>query len=554
MESLKRGSSLWRLSPHRVAWPTLIAVDYRQLIPRYRLTLLFAVTAILLTAAAAVLVNNVVGNLAERNLIRIEEANSTRDGLHIRSMIRGDHSTVADESDALPHSATIEHQPQATPQHRASEEAPDPDMPKKQHQQTERLSLEKLSGPEGLPRTYQSLVAGRNIVNFHLLDPEGTVVWSNHGHAVSRTSMDAILIQRAADGGVSSRFIPDYEVVGESGESHRTDVVQTTLPLTDTPSGKIIGVMEIHRSVAQDVAFQVEDAKRVVLWTTVGAMGGLFLFLFGFILIADATIQRSRRRELAVVEDANSSLEARVQERTRELKEAQEQLIRSEKLAALGQLAGGVAHDLRNPLGAIKNALYYLKRRLAATDLAEANPKIPQFLQIAEDEVEHSKAIINDLMSFARVGAPTLAPTEVGVIVASVLSTMDLRDNVRVNRQLDSGLPKIMADKEQLQRVFINLANNAHEAMPYGGELTIAARVSHDDLEIAFQDSGVGISEENMRKIFDPLFTTKTKGTGLGLAVCQQIVGRHGGTIQVSSVPGQGSTFTVSLPLNNEVS
>ena len=112
------------------------------------------------------------------------------------------------------------------------------------------------------------------------------------------------------------------------------------MPLRETPSGEIIGVMQIYRDVAHDVAFQVDDAKSVVLWTTTGAMGGLFFFLFGFILIADTTIHRSRWRELAAVEESNSTLEARVQERTRELEEAQEQLVRSEKLAAIGQIAG----------------------------------------------------------------------------------------------------------------------------------------------------------------------------------------------------------------------
>ena len=141
-------------------------------------------------------------------------------------------------------------------------------------------------------------------------------------------------------------------------------MVNSYLPLLDTPDGKIVGVMEVTRDVSSDVALQVDDAKSAVLWTTLGTMGSLFLVLFGFIVVADVSIYRSNRREMSMVEEANHTLEDRVQQRTQALAEAQDQLVRTEKLAAIGQLAAGVAHDLRSPLGAINNAVYYLKRRL----------------------------------------------------------------------------------------------------------------------------------------------------------------------------------------------
>ena len=357
---------------------------------------------------------------------------------------------------------------------------------------------------------------------------------------------------KAATGEASSKLAKDHAVVHLDGVPRPIDVVETYVPLRATREGQIIGVMELYRDIAEDVAVQVDDTKSMVLWTTIAAMGALFLVLVGFVVIADVSILKSRRRELAVVEDANRTLEARVQERTQELEEAQDQVVRSEKLAAIGQLAGGVAHDLRNPLGAINNAIYYLKKRLGTTDIAQSNPRIGQFLQIAEEEVEHSNQIISDLMSFARVGVSSLSPTNLGEAVSNALSTMEIRDNVHVINQLDSDLPEVMGDGEQLYRVFINLAGNAQDAMPDGGELTISTREVDGYAEVAFQDTGVGISEEDMKKIFEPLFTTKTKGTGLGLAVCQQIVAKHGGTIQVSSTPGEGSTFTVRLQLNTE--
>ena len=189
--------------------------------------------------------------------------------------------------------------------------------------------------------------------------------------------------------------------------------------------------------MSDDVAVQVNEAKAVVLWTTVGTMGGLFLFLLGFIVVADVNIYRSNRRELLVVEDANRSLEARVHERRQDLEdanthllEAQEQLVRKEKLAAIGQLAGGIAHDLRNPLGAVKNAVYYLKNRLGNSEASQSNPRIGQYLELIDEEVDHSNEILSDLVSFARVGSPSLSPTNISEGIEEALSTIEIRENV----------------------------------------------------------------------------------------------------------------------------
>jgi signal transduction histidine kinase len=225
-----------------------------------------------------------------------------------------------------------------------------------------------------------------------------------------------------------------------------------------------------------------------------------------------------------------------------------DQLLRAEKLAVIGQLSGGVAHDLRNPLGAINNAVYYLKRRLGASEEAQANPRIGQFLQVIEDEVAHSNRIITDLMGFARISPPSLSPANLGETIQDMLSSIEVRDNVRIVKRFEPELPEVLADPEQLRRVFINLTMNAQEAMPDGGELTISTRMVNGFAEVAFSDTGIGIPDENLKKVFDPLFTTKPKGTGLGLAVCQEIVARHSGTIDVASKRGEGSTFMVRLP------
>ena len=494
---------------------------------KWRLTFFFVVTALLALAVAVILVNRVIGNHTEANLIRVAEENTARDAIHMQAMMRRH-----DSMDTMSLGGTA--------------------TDTKHLGQPMMLSLESLTGPEGLDSSYQMLLEGLSIVKLNLFDLNGTTVWSTDPSTIGVTNRESPLFGKAATGEASSKLAKDHEVVHLDGVVRSIDVVETYVPLRATRGGKIIGVMELYRDIANDVAVQVDDTKSMVLWTTVATMGTLFLVLVGFVVVADVSILKSRRRELAVVEEANSTLEARVQERTQELEEAQDQLVRSEKLAAIGQLAGGVAHDLRNPLGAINNAIYYLKRRLGGSDIAQSNPRISQFLQIAEEEVEHSNQIISDLMSFARVGVSSLSPTNLAEAVASALSTMEIRDNIILVKQLDTQLPEVMADGEQLYRVFLNLANNAQDAMPDGGELTISTRQVHGYAEVEFLDTGTGISDEDIKKIFEPLFTTKTKGTGLGLAVCQQIIANHGGSIQASSTPGEGSTFIVKLLLNTQ--
>lgn len=232
-----------------------------------------------------------------------------------------------------------------------------------------------------------------------------------------------------------------------------------------------------------------------------------------------------------------------------ELRETQEQLIRSERLAAIGQLAGGVGHELRNPLGAIKNAIYYIKGRLAKGELAEKEPRVMEFLDIVDDEVSTSDKIINDLLGFSRISKPTVAPTPVRELVAETLARVPIPENVQLSQNTDSSSIEIAVDAEQIQQVLANVITNAVQAMPEGGKLTINAGERKGLLELEVTDTGSGIADENKGKIFEPLFTTRAKGIGLGLAVSKSIIDRHGGQIEARSTAGEGTTFTIRLPL-----
>jgi PAS domain S-box-containing protein len=230
------------------------------------------------------------------------------------------------------------------------------------------------------------------------------------------------------------------------------------------------------------------------------------------------------------------------------LKAAQEQLIRSEKLAAIGQLASGVGHELRNPLGAIKTAVHYVRRKIAGSELSAAEPRVVEFLGLIDGEVDSANKVITDLLSFSRVAKPAVSLVKVGSIIRDALNYVAVPGNVEVVTDVDPDLSMVMVDGGQIQQVFVNVILNALEAMPEGGRLEIRARGKGELVTAEFTDTGGGIPESVVGKIFEPLFTTKAKGIGLGLAMSKSIMERHGGDIGVKSKEGEGTTFTLSLP------
>ena len=230
-----------------------------------------------------------------------------------------------------------------------------------------------------------------------------------------------------------------------------------------------------------------------------------------------------------------------------EKKLLQEKLITSEKLAAIGQLASAVGHEIRNPLGVIKNSAYFLNMKLKDA----ADEKVVKHLKILEKEVNSANFIISDLLDFARKKPPTLDQADLSETVKNTLSYITVPENIKVEIKLGE-IPKMLLDKEQVQRVCQNLILNAVQAMPEGGKLTIQTTKQDDSAKLIVRDTGVGIPKENMPKLFTPLFSTKAKGIGLGLVICKQIVEGHDGNITVESEVGEGSTFTVKLPIRME--
>jgi PAS domain S-box-containing protein len=256
----------------------------------------------------------------------------------------------------------------------------------------------------------------------------------------------------------------------------------------------------------------------------------------------------AQNEELQATEEELRATNEELQAANEELRETQEQLVRSEKLAAIGQLASGVGHELRNPLGAIKNAVFFIRRKVAKTDLPAKEPKVMEFLDIVDGEVDAANKVITDLLDFSRVVKPTVSPASVASIIEDALGYAPMPKNIELVRDIDKELPMVMVDAGQIRQVLVNIILNAQQAMADGGKLNIRARSKSGFVEVGFGDTGCGIPGEIRKKIFDPLFTTKAKGIGLGLAVCKNILERHGGDIQVESEEGKGTTFTVCLP------
>ena len=255
-----------------------------------------------------------------------------------------------------------------------------------------------------------------------------------------------------------------------------------------------------------------------------------------------------RKKAKGVLREYSDRLEEKVEERTKELRDTQEQLVRREKLATLGQLAGGLGHELRNPLGAIKNAIYLLNMALE-----DPEPEVKETMEIIEKEVGISQRVITSLLDFARPKPPTRHIVDINDVVEAAMSRVPVPENVEVVRQFSETLPTISADPDQLTQVFGNLVLNAVQAMPEGGRLVVKSEAPGPEwINLSFTDTGVGMDEETLEKAFEPLFTIKSKGIGLGLALCKMFVGAHGGTIDVKSTLGKGTRFTIRIPNNTE--
>jgi signal transduction histidine kinase len=237
------------------------------------------------------------------------------------------------------------------------------------------------------------------------------------------------------------------------------------------------------------------------------------------------------------LEEYAKNLEKLVEERTRQLQD-------KERLATIGQIAGMVGHDIRNPLQAIVNELYFAKQ--AMTRVPENKQGTLESISIIQEQVDYISKIVNDLQDYARTLKPEIKEVDLPELIASSFSIIKVPENIVLTVNIEDHL-RIRTDPTFIRRTLTNLANNAIQAMPEGGKLTVTVSQKENQTTITVEDTGKGIPEEIKPKLFTPLFTTKSKGQGFGLAVSKRLIEALGGTMSFESEAGKGTVFIINF-------
>nr|WP_076750563.1 ATP-binding protein [Desulfatitalea tepidiphila] len=266
----------------------------------------------------------------------------------------------------------------------------------------------------------------------------------------------------------------------------------------------------------------------------------------------DVTRRKKAEQELARYHE---NLEQMVAERTRELEAAQDELVKREKLAVLGQLTATVSHELRNPLGVIRSSNFYLQKRMKTED-----EKARKHFQRIEDQITLCEAIVADLLEYTRGRQASIVKQEISPWLEQVVEQVEEQEGIPIDLELAGALPPVPHDPEKMRRVLINLLVNAvqavksrseaadNEASTYEPRIGVKSLMRDGQLAIEVSDNGIGMDEETQRRAFEPLFTTRARGTGIGLANVKKIIEEHGGLITMESRPGQGTKFSLLLP------
>jgi two-component system, NtrC family, sensor histidine kinase HydH len=278
---------------------------------------------------------------------------------------------------------------------------------------------------------------------------------------------------------------------------------------------------------------ELEQYLEIVLYNVIGGLTGVLA-------------ERERRQKERYQQTAHTLEEsyATLREQADQILEIEEQLRRADRLSALGELSAGMAHEIRNPLGSIRGTAEILREGITADD-----PR-SEFATILIQEVDRLNRVVQDFLDFARPAETGRSAVDLnGLLQELLLLTRQPARSGGVGVEFTPGvIPLVQADREQLRQAFLNLILNAFQAMPDGGVLAIDSGCSDDRVRLSFRDSGVGIPAAQLERIFNPFFTTRREGTGLGLAIVHRIIQGHGGRIEVSSEPGQGTTFTLTFP------
>jgi len=390
-----------------------------------------------------------------------------------------------------------------------------------------------------------------NIIYTMILDPKGKVIVHNAMVEVGNLYQDEIT-QRVLDSWNTLLQYPSDNVLD----------ISTPLAISTKRWGTLrIGVsLESLKKEASSMAL------KYLLYTGCFILiaTGVIAFLFGFITrplkslaiemdetepgVDPSSFSVTGQDEIGILRRSYYRLLKRIKDDEKERERTQRNLFLTEKMVAIGKLTSGVAHEINNPLGGLLNCIYHFKRG----DLPSERQK--EYFQLMEEGIKRIQKTVTNLLEYAHTPNLERFPTDFNFIIEKSLSLLDYqirKKQIEVVKEISDKLPSIEVDRNQMSQVFVNIFLNSIQAMEGGGALKIGAVISEGRLVVKISDTGKGIPEDTLTKVFDPFFTTKgeNKGTGLGLWITQGIVERHGGTIQLSSQEGKGTTVEIQFPI-----
>ena len=365
----------------------------------------------------------------------------------------------------------------------------------------------------------------------NIYDLDNTISYSFDQDLIGKTDLGGLSYQNAVKGKFTTELVQKGNLwsilIGFPSESK----LVTFAPLrAEKPvarlSGPILGVIEIVQDMSEDTAKIFRFQMQIIISCMV-VMAILFLVLIFVVKKGEAIIQKRALEQLKL----------------------KEELSRAQRLSSLGEMVAGVSHEIRNPLGIIRSSAGLLKKKMEKLDPSNGIP------DIIVEESERLNNIITDFLNYARPREPNFSPCRVEAVIdknISYLSVQLSENGCQVEKQVDENIPEIMADSEMLYQAFLNIFINAMQAMPGGGKISVRIFSNNGNLSVMFEDNGEGIEAEVMEKIWDPFFTTKEKGTGLGLGIVKNLIEAHGGSLGIENRHEHGARVTIQLPVRSE--